>query len=44
MTIHAPNRTAKTLSKHLIEVWSGNIATTTLMISSLGKRGILPRP
>jgi len=43
MTMHAPNRTDKTLPMHLTGVWSGNNATTTLMISSLDKRGILSR-
>jgi len=32
MTIHAPNRTDKTLPLHLTGVWNGNNATTTLMI------------
>ena len=44
MTIHAPNRTDKTLPMHLTGVRSGNSATTTLMIrSSLDKGGTLPR-
>ena len=32
MTIHALNRTDKTLPLHLTGVWNGNNATTTLMI------------